>query len=386
MASVHSKMPKRKVPRKIGRGARPLPRQRGAVIIIVLWTAALLTIMVTAMAGNVRLSARTAFHNQELSYQWSALMAAVHQAEMEIIMETMPRPVGEEQQEAPNGEIRIPNYRFNGRPLELAYPQSDDIIVRAYNHSGKINLNRIPRRNMQLLIEKRLGGPEEADPDEVQALLAAWTDWTDLNDLEGLDGAERDYYESLDTPYAPRNNPELDSVEELLQVRGFAELFEGVNLEAAFTIYGNTRVVNLNFATREAMQLLPGLDDELIETIIAYREIADINDRGELAEIIPFENMQELSAWVGTNTGNFFTLFAYPRRELDPELEQRLLERDGYIDNPDPVRQAYMEIIEVRGYNNLPIVYRVDPYGRLPDTAAARYHLYDIELPSEIQG
>ena len=30
----------------------------------------------------------------------------------------------------------------------------------------------------------------------------------------------------------PRNNPELDTVEEILHIRGFAELLEGVNLEA----------------------------------------------------------------------------------------------------------------------------------------------------------
>ena len=32
-------------------------------------------------------------------------------------------------------------------------------------------------------------------------------------------------------------------MEEILHIRGFAELLEGVNLEAAFTIYGNNRTV-----------------------------------------------------------------------------------------------------------------------------------------------
>ena len=44
---------------------------------------------------------------------------------------------------------------------------------------------------MQMLIEKRLGGLD-ADPEQVQDLLSAWTDWTDLNNLEGLNGAEED--------------------------------------------------------------------------------------------------------------------------------------------------------------------------------------------------
>jgi hypothetical protein len=40
--------------------------------------------------------------------------------------------------------------------------------LRVFSHAGKINLNRIPRRNMQLLIEKRLGG-QEADPKKFKA-------------------------------------------------------------------------------------------------------------------------------------------------------------------------------------------------------------------------
>ncbi len=356
-------------------------RQRGTVIIIVLWTAVLLTVLVTAMASKVRLSAKTAFHNQQSSQQWSQLMAAINQAEMELMLERMPRPVGEELEESDEGEIRTPAYRFNGQSLDLNYPQGEEIIVRIYDHAGKINLNRIPRRNMQLLIEKRLGGVD-ADPEEVQDLLAAWTDWTDLNDLEGLNGAEREYYESLEQPYIPRNNPELDTVEEILHIRGFAELLEGVNLDAAFTIYGNTRTVNLNLATREAMQLLPGLDDELIETIIAYREIEDISNRSEIAEIVPFENMQELSAWVGNNTTNIYSVFAYPKLDLGNDASSSAnsdsIPRESQL--VDMVVQAYMEIIEVRSFNDLPTVYKIDPYGNLPDTAPARVEEYDIEL------
>lgn len=359
-------------------------KQKGAVIIIVLWTSVLLTILVTAMAGKVRLSAKTAAFNQEVSQQWPALTAAVNQAEMELMLEKMARPIGEQLEESEEGEIRTPAYRFNGRPLELNYPQAENIVVRIYDHAGKINLNRIPRRNMQQLIEERLGGPFEADPEQVQGLLDVWTDWTDLNDLKGLNGAEKEYYQSLDQPYTPRNNPELDSVEEILNIKGFAELFEGVNLDAAFTIFGNLRTINFNLATREALQLLPGLDDELIETIIAYRELEDISNQSELGELIPFENFQQVSPWfTATNISNVYSIYAYPK------YEQNDLSADGgsgNTENPesaevDPVRQAYMEIVEVRSFNALPQIYRVNPYAYLPDTAPARVEEYGIELP-----
>ncbi len=330
----------------------------------------LLTVLVTAMASKVRLSAQTVLHNQQASSQWAQTMTAITNAEMELMLERMPPPVGEVLEQTSEGEFREPAYRFNGQPVQLQYPAAEDVVVRIYDHAGKINLNRIPRRYMQLLIEKRLGGLD-ADPEQVQDLLAAWIDWTDLNDLQGLNGAEKDYYEDLEQGYQPRNNPELDTVEELLHIRGFAELFEGINLDAAFTIYGNSRTVNLNLATREAMQLLPGLDDELIENIIAYREFEDLQNRAEIAEIVPFENLQELSTWVGNNTSNIYSIFAYPKVELGEQELAEVLTEDEFF-NPDLVTQAYMEIVEVRSYNSLPRMYKVDPYGHLPDTAPPR--------------
>jgi len=355
----------------------PSTRQRGAVIIIVLWTAVLLTVLVTAMAGKVRLSAQTVIHNQDASTQWAEQMAVLHKAEAELMLDLMARPVGMQLEETDEGEVRTPAYRFNGQALtDFFYPKSDDpdsddYVVRIYNHAGKINLNRIPRRSMQMLIEERLGGVLNADPDEVEEYLSAWTDWTDLNSLAALGGAEADYYQSLEPAYTPRNNPELDTVDELLHVRGFAELFDGVNLDAAFTIHGNVRTLNLNLATREAMSLIPGMTEEIIENILAFRELEDINNRAEIAEIVPFENLQEMSSWIGNQTSQFYDVFVYHRADPDQVTAARENSSDEFF-NPDPVTQAYSETIEVRGFNNLPTVLEVNPYGRLPDTAPPR--------------
>ena len=352
-------------------------RQRGAVIIIVLWTAVLLTVLVTAMAARVRLSASAAVNNHEAALAWAELMGAVSHAEMELMLERMELPIGEPLPLSEDGEILTPAYRFNGQDLPLAYPAGQDLVVRVYDHAGKINLNRINLQDMQTLVTHWLGG-FEADPEQVQELLAAWTDWTDLNELEGINGAENDYYEELENGgYTPRNNPELDSVDELRLIRGFDELLEGVNLEAAFTIYGNGRRINLNLATREAMRLLPGLTEETIENIIAFREQEDISNMAEIGEIVPFEDLQELAPWVGTNTSNIYTLFVYPRIELSAEQVERLAEEDEFY-NPDPATRGYMEILEVRGYTNPPIIYHIDPYGRLPDTAPPRVAEEDL--------
>ena len=186
-----------------------------------------------------------------------------------------------------------------------------------------------------------------------------------MNDLAGINGAEREYYESLDPPYSPRNSPALDSVEELRLIRGFDELFKDVNLEAAFTIYGNAKTVNLNLATREAMRLLPGLNDELIEIIVAHRERKDFRNDGDIGELIPVENFVELSKWTGNNASSVFSVYAYPQPE-NGETEE------GEALASDPTTQAYMEVWEVRSYANRARVYQVSPYGRLPDISPPR--------------
>ena len=63
----------------------------------------------------------------------------------------------------------------------------------------------------------------------------------------------------------------------------------------------------------------------LIENILAFREFEDINNRAEVGEIVPFENLQELSAWIGTNTSQIYSVYAYPRAALS-EAQQLALE------------------------------------------------------------
>ena len=342
-------------------------RQRGSVIIIVLWTSVLLTVLVTVMAGKVQLSAKTAFHNRAAVTDLARVSSAVNQAEMELMLERMSAPIDRVVELDEDGNFRDPLYRFNGQPLTLYYPTDENMVVRIFDHAGKINLNGIRPAQLQLLIEKRLG--PEPDYQQVQDLLTAWIDWTDLNDAAGINGAEKEYYESLDPPYSPRNNSELDSVEELRLIRGFDELFKGVNLDAAFTIYGTGQNVNLNLATREAMQLLPRLTDEYIEDIIAYREKHDFRSKQEVGDLLPTENFVELSNWIGFTYSSYFSIFAYPKATVENAEQDQDNEEIEELGN---VEQAYMEIVELISYAERVRVYKVDPYGRLPDISPAQ--------------
>jgi len=331
-------------------------KQKGSVIVVTLWTVILLTILITVIAGQIRLSSRAAFYNQEELYDWSNVISAVNQAEMELMLERMPRPP--ESVDDLNDINKNPLYRFNGDELSLYYPQAEGITVRIYDHAGKINLREIGRPRMRALLEKRLG--EEADT-QIDELIAAWGDWVDLNDNSGINGAETDYYESLDNPYIPRNG-KLETVEEILHVRGFDEAFAGIDLDAAFTLYTDDELVNLNVATVEAMQLLPGLDDELIEKIIAFRQVNEIRGNGDVAQIIPAENMALLRPWLNSRrTSSFYTIMAYRKlvAEEYPFGDDQLVE-------VDVTTTAFSEIVQIRSATENAKILKINPYQQIP--------------------
>lgn len=342
-------------------------KQRGTVLIITLWTITLLTILVTVLAGQSRLSARaTQFHQEELS-NWASVVGAVNQSEMEIMLDLMDPPVLTPEEQAEN-PVPAHYKKYRGAPLQLSYPQAEELVVRVYDHAGKINLAELSRPRLRALLEKKLG--DEAKPALLDDLLAAWADWLDLNDLASPNGADSDYYEDLELPYEPRNG-RLESVEEVLGIRGFAEVFADVDMDAAFTVYGDSDLINLNVATVEAMRLLPGLDEELIHEIIAWRESNEFVGNGDVAQLVPAENMAELRPWLNSRrVTSHFTIMAY-RRETQDNAEATLENDDdaealAVVDSSDPATTAFAEIVEVATFINKPRVLKINPYQNIP--------------------
>lgn len=126
-----------------------------------------------------------------------------------------------------------------------------------------------------------------------EELIDCWNDWVDEDStVTGRHGAESDYYESLDEPYTCRNGP-IDTVDELLKVKGFLPAIveggllnpderdekdktyiEHGGLKSFFDIYGETVKININSAEKEVIMTIPGIDgDELLAgAIIEERE------------------------------------------------------------------------------------------------------------------
>jgi len=84
--------------------------------------------------------------------------------------------------------------------------------------AGKLNLNAATDEQITALLTPLL---QDLEMENAPALIAALLDWRDTDDETRENGAESDYYNTLEPPYNAKNGP-LDSVEELLLVKGFS--------------------------------------------------------------------------------------------------------------------------------------------------------------------
>lgn len=351
---------------------------RGVILIIVLWFIAVVTILIAALASEVRLSARAVFHTKENLQIWNDTLKAVQMAEMELLINRMPDPPGTEQSEVPLSERKNKAYRFDGRILELAYPVPKTVTVRIYDHAGKIGLPRLTPQKMRLILKKRQGD----DLEKLQALEDAWQDWVDGDDLKRLTGAEKDYYEKLTPPYQPRNGL-LETVEELLLIKGFADVFKNLDMNSAFTMYNNTQGINPNLATREALLLLPGMDEATADMILTQRREKEFKSNQDFNELIPPEQLAEFLPWLNYANSNVFTIAVQVKKDAEvvatdktPPVTETNDESETTPSEPpapEPVpaarveERAYMVTVQFRNFNQPPKVLMVNPYGVLPD-------------------
>lgn len=361
--------------------------QNGVILIIVLWFLVIVTAMVAALASETRLSAQIVHYNKLALQNWNDTLQALQSAQMELLINTMPEPPGQGQQ-VPLSERKNKQYRFDGRVLDLAYPIPDTVTVRIYDEAGKINIQRLSPPYMRQLLEKRLG---KEDSDKISALLDAWEDWIDPDDLKRTNGAEKDYYETLSPPYEPRN-AQIETVGELLLIKGFAEAFKGVEIDTAFTIYGYNPGVNPNLATPEALMLLPGLNEDLVNTILTKRREKEFKTFNDFNEFMQPEQLAELKKWIHFAPSNIYTIAIQTKNSqaIDEKKDESESSEKKTADNlktkadnhnqednttdssssqSEPQQQrAYLVTVQPRGPNLKPKVFMVNPYGVLPDT------------------
>ncbi len=177
---------------------------------------------------------------------------------------------------------------------EMSKLNLNRLVKRATTEGGMETVNAAMVENVKHLFELL-----EIDPNLVDCIV----DWIDENDQEEPFGAESAYYESLNPPIKCKNGP-LDSVEELLLVKGFdAKILYGdeekPGLAEFVTVFGDDKgLVNINTASEKVIAAV--LNSESIASQVV-----------ESRDTLPFQDATDLAARIPDAAGKFTTGSSY---------------------------------------------------------------------------
>ena len=256
----------------------------GSALIVVIWVIGLLSLLVSSFAFDAHLEARiTSYYRSRIKAEYLA-RSGIELAELLMFKSLNAKNV-------PEGDTQQSEWWYShSKRLAQGLP------IRGLEQplgAGTIVLDIVPepaRRNVNLLKEddwERLLDVGEIPQEMWGELMAAFLDWIDTDDTARFNGAETDdYYGKLDSPYKAKNAP-LDTVGELLLVKGFTKAIlsgglietNDVNQEAIrisgiediLTTYGDGKV-NVNAASQRVLMTLPNVDEILAGAIIEERE------------------------------------------------------------------------------------------------------------------
>lgn len=265
----------------------------------------------------------------------------------------------------------VPAWRFSVVAANRDGPP-DTIRFGVTPEAGKLNLNAASETEIRRLLEPLL---LELGLERAPKLVACLLDWLDEDDDPRPDGAENEYYTTLEPAYYAKNGP-LDTLEELLLVRGFsAAVLDGEDTNrngvldaneddgaASFPYYDNADGIlnpgiaafatvwsqepgqnnqpvrgriNVNVAPLRVLQALDDMPPDAAERIVALRRELD------------GQTLQQAD-WVVTAGALDAATYELLKDRLTVKALQFHVEILGYADHLRLV-QRYEWIVEMRG-------------------------------------
>ncbi len=225
---------------------------KGFALVLVLWVLSLLTIMAGSFALSMRREAAIVSGSSHNAQAMAIAESGLAVAELMLL-----------------NPDQLQRWRTDGSLYQLDYVEST-VRIRLFAEAGKIDLNSADQTSLQNLMTYA-----PLDKELQTKLVNALLDWRDADELVQLDGAEKDEYKKAGLSYQPSNKP-FQSIEELQLVLGMTEhVFKW--LENRITVYSGQPKVDLTQATKEVLQVLPGIDAGLIDSYLKVRTENAIN-------------------------------------------------------------------------------------------------------------
>ncbi len=257
--------------------------KEGSALLLALWTIGILSLLAFGLAFDAELQSKVSMLSRRRQKAEAIAQSGIVVAQM--LLQKQGKISGNED-ESQIGKDKWYGSAFKlskGLPISgMRYALGEgEILLDIEPEPGRRNVNRLKDEDWERVLT--VGGiPMEY----WEELIDSVNDWIDSDSNPNAKGAEKDYYEALeDNPRTPRNGP-LDSVQELLLVKGFgkAVLYGGVlnpedppevqisvsGIADLLTTYGDGKV-NVNAADMRVLMTLPGIDELIAGTIIEER-------------------------------------------------------------------------------------------------------------------
>ena len=282
------------------RHAARAQRERGIALIIVMISIFVLTVLAVGFAYSMKVETKLARNaNSECELEWLG-RSAVECARWELAQQMM---ISQEPYDALNqvwaggpGGIGTSNTPLADFKNEIQV-QNGGATWTMVDLERKVNINTANEGLLQqgLLV---MG----VDAGQMTPVVNCILDWIDPDETPRVQGAESDFYQGLNPPYFSKNGP-IDDISELLMIKNAAEFYAPIDNSAAqqnvynpltsrFSNSGNplpaapvgltnlftplsTGKININTASAEVLQVIPGITPEAAQGIVGARDGED---------------------------------------------------------------------------------------------------------------
>ena len=248
------------------------------MLVIVLWLLALLTVMTMAFSSSIRTETQSMRNIIDKARADHLADAAIQYAISSLLNTTPETPLSRDGSSS--------SLNFAGEQLQL----------QIWDEHGKIDINIVTEEQLQSLFLSL-----ELEMNQADALVGAIIDWRDEDELRHLNGAEASEYIHAGLRSRPSNKPFL-SISELQQVIGFDRWLYS-RIAPLVTVNGYGSKINPEFASREALLALPGVDHIEVEALLEARAQRTENQSSE-----PLPKLSGVDSWLTNAIGPVYTI------------------------------------------------------------------------------
>lgn len=320
--------------------------EQGIALFIVLWVLVLLSVIAGEFSHAMRTAVNITRNFKEETEAYYIARAGVNAALTKIIRQET-RPVRRVSVETADMDETDEDWRINLDIPPVPFG-GGKFQVRIENESGKVDINKAGPPLLQMMLESF-----DLSEMEKEIIVDSIIDWRDEDSFHRANGAEDDYYRRLATPYEARDS-DFRSIDELLLVRGVTpEIFYG-GLESMVTVHSgdsggsnqifgggprgrqNLSRINVNAASPQLLDALPGIGAEQIRAIQNFRAGRDFESIADLQNLLgsdlsaaaaPFVTFENTSIFTIRSTGMISESSVKSEVdvivEIDPGLEKK---------------------------------------------------------------